>query len=145
MFISKEKLSALKEEKLEAERKYIKEYHKNLELFLKISKLEEIIFMLEKKNPANDSAISEEISRLIHENIKYEIENKTLKEKLRLISDNDRKNKNLEHMKEIEEMASGIQEWLKENKNPHTTLVINTSGVTLYEEEFFIPNKNIGD
>jgi len=48
-----------------------------------------------------------------------------------------------QQMDELEKLAMPIQEWLKENSNPHAKVEVSILGVGMSELLFDITNKNI--
>lgn len=43
--------------------------------------------------------------------------------------------------KEVEEHASAISKWLRENRNPYVAIEITDSGVKLVTDRLFIPTR----
>lgn len=46
----------------------------------------------------------------------------------------------MEKIKEIEELAKPILEYIKKNYNPHTTIIINQDHIKVVVDEVSIPN-----
>ena len=53
----------------------------------------------------------------------------------------DRRAKALRDMKAVAEKTKEIREWLKENADPHTTVIITQRGVRVTQDTFSVPDK----